>query len=166
MASSETSQPAHTATIVPYDEAYKEAFQALNVAWLEAYFTVEEHDWKYLLDPEGMIVEPGGEVFFVIEDGTVQGTCALIKRADDTYELAKMAVAADARGRGLGSLLLETAIAAARRKGGRRLVLVSNTTLEPAIRLYKKYGFQTTHRGPHPAYASADIAMELDLDAP
>jgi len=32
--------------------------------------------------------------------------------------------------------------------------------------MYKKYGFKTTHLGPHPAYQSADMAMELDLDQP
>jgi ribosomal protein S18 acetylase RimI-like enzyme len=46
-----------------------------------------------------------------------------------------------------------------------RVVLVSNSRLGPAIRLYEGMGFQ--HR-PLPAdvpYATADVYMELDLAA-
>lgn len=151
------------ATIVAYDAAYDAAFRALNLAWLEAYVEVEETDRRQLADPRGTIIAPGGAIFFAIEAGQAVGTCALLKRPADTYELAKMAVAPEAQGRGLGSRLLEAAIGWAVQQRAQRIVLVSNTALEPALRLYRKYGFETTHRGPHPAYKTADIAMQLDL---
>ena len=150
-------------SIVTYHDDYQEAFRALNLTCLERHFEVEETDRRQLYDPYDTIIKPGGEIFFVMVGDQVQGTCALIKQDDAVYELAKMAVAPEARGQGLGTLLLETAIAWARTREATRLILVSNTILTSAIRLYQKHGFITTHRGPHPAYATANIAMKLDL---
>jgi ribosomal protein S18 acetylase RimI-like enzyme len=58
---------------------------------------------------------------------------------------------------------MRAAIAHGRRVGARRLMLVSNTRLEPAIRLYRKYGFVEVPLEPGIEYARADIQMELGL---
>ena len=49
----------------PGDEG---AFFALNQAWIERYFRMEEKDRKTLGDPTGQILAPGGEIL-VAEDG-------------------------------------------------------------------------------------------------
>jgi ribosomal protein S18 acetylase RimI-like enzyme len=86
--------------------------------------------------------------------------------APGVLELAKMAVSPAAQGRGYGELLMRAAIAHARRAGARKLMLVSNTRLAPAIRLYRKCGFREVAMEPGIEYARADIQMELDLAAP
>ncbi len=91
------------------------------------------------------------------------GTCAIIRHSKSVLDLAKMAVHAEARGRGYGDLLLEAAVDFARRAGARTLMLISNSGLEPALRLYAKHGFcQVPLQGSH-GYARADVQMELDL---
>jgi mannose-6-phosphate isomerase-like protein (cupin superfamily) len=74
-----------------------------------------------------------------------------------------MVVAAEARGRGYGDLLLKAALAWARRRGAARILLFSNSSLTPALKLYEKYGFVVTRYGPHPEYQRADIEMHLVL---
>ena len=138
-------------------------FARLNRAWLELYFTVEPLDEEYLGDPEGHIIAPGGEIFFALDGGEVIGTCAMIPRDDDAFELAKLAVTPAAQGRGIGRRLVEAATGFARRRGAKRVVLVSNSGLGPALRLYERLGFE---HGPVPdprPYVDADVFMVLEL---
>jgi GNAT superfamily N-acetyltransferase len=103
-------------------------------------------------------------VFFLLDEAGVRGTCAVIRHDAETYELAKMAVAPAARGRGNGDRLVEAAIAFARGAGARRLMLVSNTRLAPALTLYRKHGFRDVPLDPANGYSRADIQLELPLD--
>ncbi len=138
-------------------------FERLNREWIEQYFVVEQEDLKVFEDPAGHIVAPGGEVFFLLDEVGVQGTCAVIRHDAETFELAKMAVAPAARGRGYGDRLVEAAIAFARGSGARRLMLVSNTRLAPALTLYRKHGFRDVPLDPANGYSRADIQLELRL---
>ncbi len=147
--------------IVPYRADYAEAFDRLNRAWLEAYFTVEPLDEVYLQDPEGTVVRPGGEIFFALEGDRVLGTCAAIPQEDGSFELAKLAVDPAAQGRGLGRRLAEAVIAFAAHRGATRLFLLSSTRLHPALRLYQSLGFQRRPFPGPPAYVDADVYMEL-----
>ncbi|HEX8691913.1 MAG TPA: GNAT family N-acetyltransferase [Longimicrobium sp.] len=151
--------------VVTYRDEYREHFEALNREWIERLFHLEPRDRAALGDPRGTYLEGGGEVFFVLADGEVRGTCALRRTGPDSFELGKMAVRPDSRGRGYGALLLRAAIDAARGRGARRLTLFSNQSLAPALALYRKHGFAVTRVGPHPEYARTDVEMELDLTA-
>ena len=149
--------------IVAYRPELAADFARLNRAWLELYFTVEPLDEKYLNDPEGRIIEPGGEIFFALEGDQAIGTCAMIPRGDDEFELAKLAVTPAAQGRGVGQRLVESAVAFARGRGARRVSLVSNSGLGAALRLYERIGFE---HGPIPdprPYVDADVFMMLRL---
>jgi ribosomal protein S18 acetylase RimI-like enzyme len=73
-------------------------------------------------------------------------------------------VAPAARGQGYGERLMDAAIAFARERGARRLVIVSNTRLAPAIRLYEKHGFVRVPMERDDRYARADIRLELELE--
>jgi putative acetyltransferase len=154
---------AHVAT---WRTEYREDFERLNRDWIETYFAVEPSDLAVFRDPEGVIVRPGGEIFFVVDEDGVRGTCALLPHGPGVLELAKMAVSPAAQGKGYGELLVRAAIAYARERGVGKLMLVSNTRLEPAIRLYRKCGFREVPMGPGVEYARADIQMELDIRAP
>ena len=57
-----------------------------------------------------IFVEPGGQIFFALLGGKAVGTCALIPHGPRIYELAKMAVSEELRGRGIGGDLLAAAI--------------------------------------------------------
>ncbi len=149
--------------IVRYRPEFAQDFARLNRAWLERYFTIEPRDEEYLGDPEGRILAPGGEIFFALQADTVVGTCAAIPHGDGEFELAKLCVTPTAQGGGLGRALATTVVEFARERGARRVVLVSSSKLTPALRLYETLGFE--HRpfpGP-PAYADADVYMELDF---
>lgn len=149
--------------MVTYRAEFRPDFERLNREWIERYFVLEPPDLEVFRDPERLVVEPGGQIFFVVDERGVQGTCAVLRHGPDTFELAKMAVSEESRGRGYGDLLMAAAIGFARRAGARRLMLVSNTLLGPAIRLYRKHGFvEVPIEGAH-GYERVDIQLELAL---
>jgi ribosomal protein S18 acetylase RimI-like enzyme len=152
------------AVVVPYREEFRAAFERLNRQWIETYFVLEPSDREILGDPRRKILDGGGQVFFVLERGEVQGTCAVLRHSAEECEIAKMAVATPARGRGFGDLLMDACVAFAREIGSRRVVIVSNTVLEPAIRLYRKHGFTEVPLVSDPRYQRANIRLELELD--
>jgi GNAT superfamily N-acetyltransferase len=148
----------------PGDES---AFHSLNVEWIERYFRIEPPDEAVLSNPQSAILDPGGRIFFAVRDGVAIGCCALIYLHEGEFEVAKMAVAPQAQGQGIGRALLTAVIDEARRSGVRRLSLETNRVLTPAIRLYESCGFQhipadRVHPSP---YARSDVAMELVFSA-
>jgi putative acetyltransferase len=152
-------------TVVPYRDEFRAAFEQLNRDWIETYFVLEEPDREAFSDPRGKILAQGGQIFFVVEENQVQGTCAVLRHSRDAYEIAKMAVAPAARGRGFGDLLMKAAIDFATGLGARRLIIVSNTVLEPAIRLYEKHGFVRVPLSTDGRYQRANIRLERELPA-
>jgi ribosomal protein S18 acetylase RimI-like enzyme len=149
--------------VVTYREAWRGEFERLNRAWIETWFVLEEADLATFRDPVAKIIRPGGQIFFVVEGNQVLGTCAVIPLGPGVHEIAKMAVAPEARGKGYGDLLMEAAVEFSRQAGVRRIVIVSNTKLGPAIRLYEKHGFVRVPLDSHEQYARADIRLERDL---
>ncbi len=147
-----------------YRAEWRGEFERLNREWIETWFTLEEADREAFRDPAGKILAPGGQIFFVVEGDEVLGTCAVLRLDAETDEIAKMAVAPAARGRGYGDLLMEAALAFSRSAGTRKVVIVSNTRLSPAIRLYEKHGFVRVPLDAEERYARADIRLELELD--
>ena len=158
------SAKAEAVRLVSWRPDLRPDFERLNLEWIERWFTVEEEDRKAFADPAGRIVEPGGQIFFVVDEAGVRGTCAVIRHDVDTFELAKMAVEPSAQGRGYGDRLVEAAVEFAREAGARRLMLVSNTRLGPALTLYRKHGFRDAPLDPANGYSRADIQLELMLE--
>lgn len=148
--------------IVEYAPEYQEAFKRLNEAWITTYFKMEEADYKSLDHPKEYILDKGGHILIALYNGQAVGTCALIKSENDVFELAKMAVSADQKGKGIGLILGQAAIDKARKSGAKSLYLESNTILKPAISLYHKLGFKKVSGIPSP-YERCNIQMELIL---
>jgi putative acetyltransferase len=142
------------------------AFRTLNEAWITRFFVLEEKDRLTLGDPQKYILQPGGQILFAHFPGEIVGCCALMRLDPETFELAKMAVADYAQGRGIGKLLMQGSIDLARKLGARRLYLETNSKLTPALRLYAQFGFRTLPENPlaPSPYARADVRMELLLD--
>ncbi|MCZ6710318.1 MAG: GNAT family N-acetyltransferase [Gammaproteobacteria bacterium] len=149
--------------IIDYQARHQSAFKRLNVEWIEMHWQLEEADHQSLDHPEEYIIAGGGHIFLALDDGEVVGTCALIRISDTDYELAKMSVDANARGNGIGAALGNAVIDKALLERAEKLYLESNTILEPAIRLYRKLGFEEFAGEPSP-YARCNIQMVLDLN--
>ena len=147
--------------IVPFHTKYASAFYDLNIEWLETYFYVEDYDKEVLSKPEKYIIQPGGHIFFVIEDDLVLGTVALMKAEEGVYELTKMAVLSNQRGKKIGQRLMQYCIDFAHENKFQKLMLYSNTILENAIYIYRKYGFIEIPVEPDSPYDRSNIKMEL-----
>ena len=157
-----TSMPAETLQLRPFKLADAAAFRELNEAWIEKHFGLEEPDREVLGNPIGHVIEPGGFIYMACIEGRAVGSCALIPTRAGVYEIAKMAVAEQHRGRGIGRKLLTYVIEQARAAGATLLTLESSSVLTNAVRLYESLGFR--HLPPKPSpYARANVFMELPL---
>jgi GNAT superfamily N-acetyltransferase len=136
------------------------AFRSLNEWWIEKYFGIETHDTEILGDPEGYVLAKGGHIFFAIGEGAHVGCCALVPVSPGVYEVAKMAVAPDWQGAGVGRKLLTYTVEQGRELGADALYLETNSKLSNAIHLYEALGFR--HLPPKPSpYVRANVFMEL-----
>jgi GNAT superfamily N-acetyltransferase len=150
-------------TFSSYKKEYAKEFKRINIEWIEKYFTVEEHDLEQLENPEEHIINEGGEILFALYNDEVAGVCALIKTANDEFELAKMGVSPHFQGQHIGYKLGVHTIETAKELGAKRIWLESNRRLKAALNLYNKLGFVEIPLTFTP-YARADIRMELPLD--
>ncbi|MDX1462773.1 MAG: GNAT family N-acetyltransferase [Marinirhabdus sp.] len=149
--------------IAHFQQKYANAFYDLNVEWLERFFYVEPYDREVLSNPEKYIISQGGHIFLALENDNVIGTVALLHRGSQEFELTKMAVHPEERGKGTGKKLLEHCIYFAKEQHFKRLYLYSHTKLENAIHLYRTFGFEEiTLEFPNP-YERSNIKMEYQL---
>ena len=104
-----------------------------------------------------------GGVFYVLEeeDGTIIASYGLYLIDDQTCELRKMYLHKAHRGKGLGKLLMEDALAKARQIGFKKMTLETASVLKEAISLYKKYGF--VEYEPEHMSSRCDQAFVLEL---
>ena len=126
--------------IVGFNKRYSEQFFILNKAWIEESWHLEDSDKKDLLNPD-KIVENGGQVFFALENKIPVGTAAMIKSSEDRFELAKMTVQEDLRGKGIANMLMDECLKFAKENKANEIFLISNDSLKIARNLYDKYGF-------------------------
>ena len=148
--------------IIEFSDRYAKFFTSLNMAWVEKYFVVEPMDHKMLSEPKKYIIDEGGYIFFAKVDDNIVGTFALIKVEDKIYELSKMAVDEHFIGKKIGNRMLEFCLDEAKRLKADKIILYSNTKLQPAIHLYKKFGFKEVPLD-HTEYERANIKMEIDF---
>lgn len=150
-------------SIVPYKSTFAKDFYELNIEWLETYFYVEDFDREVLRNPEKYIITPGGHIFFAVENDKVLGTVALMKASGSNFELTKMAVRIEARGKQIGQKLMQFCIDFAKEQNFDSLFLYSNTKLENAIHIYRKYGFIEIPVEPDSPYERSNIKMVLSF---
>jgi ribosomal protein S18 acetylase RimI-like enzyme len=148
--------------VINYKDDYAKHFHDLNKAWLEKYFVVEPIDAEMLSNPRKFFIEPGGYIFFAKLGEKIVGTFALLKESDDVYELSKMAVDEQFQGKKIGNAMLEFCLQKAQELRAKKVFLFSNTILEPAIHLYRKYGFVEIPVG-NSGYKRSNIKMERVL---
>ena len=150
------------AVIIDYEDQYIKEFQRLNLEWLEKFDLVESHDLEILDHPRENVIDRGGFLFLLKDEDTVIGSAGIFKMNDKEYELIKMSVAPEHRGKKFGDMLLEKCIAKAKEMKASRIILFSNSNLQTAIRLYERFGFKHMEVVDAP-FETADIKMGLSL---
>ena len=154
----------HTAVkIEVFRPEYAAAFEALNRAWLVGHGLLEQADEPHLKDPNGTIIEAGGQIYVAVENGAVIGTCGIAPHGPGEFEVRKLAVASSAQGRGIGMQLVEACLDFARQRGAHRISLISNSRLVPALRLYERAGFRHEPLPASNPFATGDVHMVLDV---
>jgi len=146
------------------DPEHFEAFVILNEHWISQIFELEEAKRELAKSP-ARIVDQQGYIFSAVSNADIAGVCALFYHGDNQYELARMAVTPLYQKQGIGSALIEHAIKKLQDLRAKKVILHTNTRLEPALSLYRRYGFSTTKIGPHPHYSRCDIIMEREISA-
>lgn len=149
--------------LTTYQSNLKLHFERLNRIWLEELFEVEPADVIVFNDPQSHILAAGGQIFFILDDNIPVGTCAMQYMYDGIYELAKMAVDPAYRGRGYGTLLINAALDFTYQANASKIVLITDTKLLGAIRLYERHGFRIVPHTPDPRYKRGNIKMEREL---
>ena len=148
--------------IIDYSHEFSKNFYDLNIEWLKTFFYVEPYDEEVLSKPEAYIINNGGYICFAEKDEDVVGTVALMPtQTPGILELTKMAVLPAERGQKIGQKLLQHCIDFGKTKKLKGLLLYSNTKLENAIYLYRKYGFIELELEKDNPYQRADIKMFL-----
>ena len=145
--------------IIEFSEELSVPIKTLNYEWLEKYFRIEEGDVASLSDPQKHIIDKGGHIYYAKLDGEIVGTASLLKKSETVYELGKLAVSDKAQGHGIGTILIEHCLNMAKQKQIKTLILYSNTILQSAIHLFRKYGFEEVELESG-VYERANIKME------
>ncbi|MGB1042512.1 MAG: GNAT family N-acetyltransferase [Tenacibaculum sp.] len=146
-----------------FKKEYAPYFYDLNIEWLKTFFYVEPFDEEVLSKPNKYIINKGGHIFFAKLNNNIVGTVALMPK-DNTFELTKMAVSPKHRGYKIGQLLMQHCISFAKNELNlNNLILYSNTKLENAIYIYRKYGFIEILVEKNCPYERCNIKMKLTL---
>jgi GNAT superfamily N-acetyltransferase len=149
--------------IIPFRPGLAKYFRDLNLSWLEKHFYVEPKDTELLENCKSNIIDKGGYIFFAEKDDEIIGCYSLIRLKESTYELGKMAVDQAYQGQKIGQKLMMHGITFAKSRNWKDLILYSNTILEPAIYIYKKFGFMEVPLEKNTPYARSNIKMQLVL---
>ena len=135
-------------TLRPYAPVDRDAFIALNLDWIQDYFSVEPSDEDQLNRLESSILGRGGRILIAEDGGAVVGVGAIVPPHHDPkdgrrwFEVIKMATDRRRRGQGIGHGVLKGLIDEAKALEVDALWLETNARLEPALRLYQSEGFQ------------------------
>jgi GNAT superfamily N-acetyltransferase len=148
--------------IIDYSPDLQPHFEKINKEWVEKYFSLEPFDIEQLQNPEEVILKKGGAIIFAKDGEEIIGTVGLSKSGEGIFEMIKMAVIPQAQGKKVGQLLASSILEKAKNMGANKVVLYSNTKLETALNIYRKFGFKETYPGCG-KYGRCDIKMEIDL---
>ncbi|HFI0450754.1 TPA: GNAT family N-acetyltransferase [Streptococcus suis] len=147
--------------IETYKPEYKEAFIAMNLAWIEEMFQVEDEDLMVLGSIEERLAN-GGEIFFAINDeGEIMASCMVAPLPSGEWEIEKFAAKKEFAGQGAGKACLQACMDFIKEKQIQKVIIVSNRKCGSAIHLYRKFGFIEipVDKNKFP-YERADIAFE------
>lgn len=146
-----------------------------DVGWVierQSRLYVEEYGWNG--EFEALLAEigaafirnfkPGREFCWVAERaGQRVGAVFLVHRSDEEAQLRMLHVERQARGAGVGGLLVDTCVQAARDAGYRKMTLWTNDILDGARRLYQRAGFHLVGEERHHSFGKDLVGQTWEL---
>lgn len=137
-------------------EAYRHSYESLSEGYLVS-----------LADVEGRVAQ--GEVWVAVNGDEIVGSVWVPRPGErlsplareDELDFRQLAVAPEARGRGVGEALTRHVIALARRRGARRVVMNSGPEMLGAHALYLKLGFSRLTEREHPIEVEPGRFLDL-----
>ncbi|MDE5908299.1 MAG: GNAT family N-acetyltransferase [Lachnospiraceae bacterium] len=150
--------------LVSYDPKYRQKFIELNTAWIKNNFGfLEDEDIKTFQKIEKEIAK-GAMIFFALENSIVLAACMTRPISKDTWEICKLATDEQYRRQGAGSKLFKKCMEYAIENNAKRLFIISNSKLKPALHIYQKYGFIEIKLDDY-EYSRGDIAFEYIVES-
>lgn len=146
--------------IIEYQEKYKDYFIQFNTDWIVDNFGSLEQEDIDTFEHIDESLRNGAMIYFALEGEAVLATC-MAKPLDDngTWELCKLGSNKQLPHRGAGSAVFEAAMNWAIHHGAKKLFILSNSKLKPALHIYEKYGFHEVRLTDY-EYVRGDIAFE------
>lgn len=84
---------------------------------------------------------------------------------DNSFELIKVGVKSEHKGKGVGSSLMKFVLRYAQEHHAKKVILHTHKSLKPAIHMYQKFGFRKVEFDPDDSvYDTVDMKMELKLN--
>lgn len=146
--------------IIEYQKKYKKDFIAFNTDWIEDNFGYLEKEDIETFEHIEESLEAGAMIYFALEGEHVLAAC-MTKPMTETgvWELCKLGSNKHLPHKGAGSAVFEACMNWAVSHGAKKLFILSNSKLKPALHIYEKYGFHQVKLEDY-EYDRGDIAFE------
>ena len=145
--------------LVQFEDKYRQAFIDFNTDWIVTNFgKLEQHDLDTFekIDEE---LRNGAMIFFAVENNIPLACCMSMPMEGDTWEICKLGSNKELPHKGAGSLVFRAAMEWAQKHDAKRLFILSNSRLKPALHIYEKHGFKEIKLDDY-GYERGDIAFE------
>lgn len=138
------SAPDSTVTIRSFRPEDMEACRVLYVEGLLGGKLAENDTGLDIDDIESAYMKTPGNHFWVAEtvDAKIVGMIGVQRHEDDAGEIRRLRVSRDHRRRGIGTMLVETAIKFCSEHGYLKVVFDTFMEREPALKLFEKFRFR------------------------
>lgn len=145
--------------IVEYREEYKKYFIEFNTKWIVDNFgTLEENDIQSFNNIEQNL-KNGAKIFFAVKNDIPLACCMALPIEDGNFEICKLASNDKVPHKGAGSAVFKVCLDFAKEKNAKKIIIISNAKLKPALHIYQKFGFKEVKLADY-HYARGDIAFE------
>lgn len=145
--------------IIEYTSRYKDDFIQFNTDWIIDNFGVLESADMETFEKIDEELEAGAMIYFAVEGEVPLATCMAKPMDGLTWEICKLGSNKNKNHKGCGSAVFGAAVQWAIDHGAKRLFILSNSKLKPAIHIYKKFGFEEIKLDNY-EYVRGDIAFE------
>lgn len=150
--------------VIEYQEKYKADFIQFNTDWIVDHFGALEEEDKATFRHIEESLKDGAMIYFAVENGVALATCmAKPMEKEGTWELCKLGSNKHVPHKGAGSAVFDAAMHWAICHGAKKLFILSNSKLKPALHIYEKYGFHEVKLDDY-EYVRGDIAFEYKVE--